>query len=383
MAQHGVQGPMKVTKLNSKGEVLWTKSFPGDSTECGSLAMDGQNNILLTGYISGSATFDGTTLQTAGPRNWDRDLFVLKLNPNGKVLWVRRAGLRPEWLPVGRAIGADAAGNVFVGGGFKPKCDFERILLASRSSGNFDSFLAKWSTTGDLLWVARVGEPAISNGGTERLDAQTEGAPVSPKISSLVIDSQGRCRMHCNDRLWVYPSGGGTAQDFSVGVAAGDGSVSAINGGTALDAEGNCYVTGMGGVISKVNPSGAVLWTRTVGGSYSQDVGVDRAGNAIIAGAFVGTLQVGATTLTSAGNDDIFVVAFSPAGDLLWATSAGGAGHDFPRGIVVNHDGRIWIAGYYGSLDNNSVPATFGEITLPAPTDGQKVYVAALDPRRA
>jgi len=389
IAQPGVmQAPMTVTKLNASGGVVWTKSFPGDCTECHAIAVDSQNNILVTGYISGSATFGSTTLSTAGPKNWDMDLFVLKLDPDGNVLWVRQGARQaPPCAALGRAIGADGQGNVFVGGGFSATSDFGRIRLASRSSGTGpDGFLTKWSPAGEILWAARLGEQAIQASNLSSVEIQTQGQTRPPMASSLVVGSQGDCRLHSGAQLWVYRADG--AFSTAPGVASADASSAASTGGTALDAADNSYVTGdLGNAagLCKVNPKGQVLWTKSLGVSGSgsasgYDVTVDRGGNAIIAGSFTGTLQAGAATLTSAGGCDIFVAAFSPNGDLLWATTAGGPGNDMCRGVTANYDGKVWIAGTYGAqYGSGSHAATFGDISLPAPTDDKKVYVAALE----
>jgi len=387
IAQPGVmQAPMTVTKLNASGGVVWTKSFPGDCTECHALAVDSQNNILVTGYISGSATFGSTTLSTAGPKNWDMDLFVLKLDRNGNVMWVRQAaGGAEPCTAAGMAIGADPTGNVYVGGSFGKVFDFGRIRLDSRSASNAgDGFLAKWSATGDTLWAARLGESAVQASGSLAMESQAQGQPSPRNASSLVVGPRGECRLHCGAQLWMYRADGAFV---SAVYSPASSSTAASSGGTALDADGNCYVTGDHGNaagLCKVNPQGQVLWSKSLGVSGSgnasgYDVTVDRGGNAIIAGQFKGTLQAGDTALPSAGNFDIFVAAFSPNGDLLWATTAGGPGNDMCRGVTANYDGKVWIAGTYGAqYGSGSHAATFGDISLPAPTDDKKVYVAAL-----
>jgi len=387
IAQPGIaQAPMMVTKLNASGGVVWTKSFPGYCTECHAIAVDSRNNILVTGYFGGSGTFGSTTLQTAGTI-FDSDLFVLKLDPAGNVLWVKQAARDPEpCTAAGMAVGTDSAGNVYVGGSFRATCDFGRIRLSGRRTNSSDGFLAKWTAAGDVLWAARLGESATPVSGNVAIDTQTQGQPSPHMASSLVVGSQGDCRLHCGTQLWMYRADG--AFSTASAVVSASSSTSASTGGTALDAADNSYVTGdLGNAagLCKVNPQGQVLWSKSLGVSGSgkasgYDVTVDRGGNAIIAGSFEGTLQAGSATLASAGGSDIFVAAFSPNGDLLWATTAGGPGNDMCRGVTANYDGKIWIAGTYGAqYGTGGHAATFGDISLPASTDGKKVYVAALE----
>jgi hypothetical protein len=386
-AQGGL-GVLKVTKLDSAGQTIWTKGFPVDCADCFGIAVDGQNNLLLTGYFLNSATFGSTTLQTASPVG-DSDLFVLKLDPSGNVVFVIHAARKaPPCKACGEAIGTDQAGNIFVAGAFWGTCDFGRIQLRTRAANNGkDAFCAKWSSTGKELWAARLGELAIQVDGREVLAASAQTQPSPGNVSSLVVGPQGDCRLHYGGKLWTYLADGSFSQAVAVGVME-DQTTLASAGGTAVDTSGNCFVTGNSGTAAglvKVGPQGRVLWTKTLaasnpGPARGYDVTVDREGNAIVAGSFAGTLDSGKGTVTSAGQSDVFVAAFNPAGDLLWMTSAGGPGDDNPRGVVVNFDRRIWIAGLYGGGWSESAKASFGGIDLPAPTDGQSVYVAGMTP---
>jgi hypothetical protein len=51
--------------------------------------------------------------------------------------------------------------------------------------------------------------------------------------------------------------------------------------------------------------------------------------------------------LTSAGNQDIFIVKYDPAGNVIWAKSAGGTGIDYGRGITCDKFGNIYVTGSY------------------------------------
>jgi hypothetical protein len=76
---------------------------------------------------------------------------------------------------------------------------------------------------------------------------------------------------------------------------------------------------------------GQPRWVQQVGGSgwdLGNGVATDGDGNVIAVGTFSESLQLGATTLTSAGGDDVFVIKLNGiTGDVIWAKRFGGR-HD-------------------------------------------------------
>ncbi len=117
-------------------------------------------------------------------------------------------------------------------------------------------------------------------------------------------------------------------------------------------------------------------WTFSAGGAstdYPQHIAVGGAGAATIIGQFSGSTMFGATTLTSAGESDVFVARVSAAGKLLWAVSAGGTAADVGTGIAVDAAGNSYITGSFSGT------AKFGGLTLKT-LGGNDIFVAKLDP---
>ena len=86
---------------------------------------------------------------------------------------------------------------------------------------------------------------------------------------------------------------------------------------------------------------------------------VDAAGNVYVAGNFHNTATFGTTTLTSAGQDDVFVAKLSRNGVYQWALRAGGTNNDNLKGIAVDSTGNVYVSGEY-----TSAQAVFGATTL-------------------
>lgn len=86
----------------------------------------------------------------------------------------------------------------------------------------------------------------------------------------------------------------------------------------------------------------------------------DKSGNLLVTGTFAGTINLGGTTLTSAGSDDVFVAKFNAGGQLLWAKSFGDSNVQTGSGIGVDTNGNVYVTGNFkGSIN-------FGGTTLNA-----------------
>jgi hypothetical protein len=96
----------------------WVKQLgSGPEENAYAMALDRWGNIFLTGSFDGLSDFDPGpgvfNLNAAGMR----DIFVLKLDPTGNLLWAKSMGAAGD--DVGTAIACDTAGNVVVTGHFK------------------------------------------------------------------------------------------------------------------------------------------------------------------------------------------------------------------------------------------------------------------------
>jgi gliding motility-associated-like protein len=133
-------------------------------------------------------------------------------------------------------------------------------------------------------------------------------------------------------------------------------------------------------LIMHYSISGQNFWAYTAGSikeDEAMDICYDNSGNIISAGYISGaTAFASGITLNSSsnGNPDIYISKSTSAGQIIWATKAGGAGSDRATSVKADATGNIYITGfYYGT-------ATFGSTILTSISGSQDGFLAKLDP---
>jgi len=144
-----------LAKYDANGNVLWAKRAGGTNHDwAASVAVDTSGNIYVAGsFNSSTITFGSDTLTNAG----GYDIFLAKYAPNGNVLWAKSAGGTSYDVVISVAV--DASGNIYVAGYFKsPTLTLGSTTLTNASAwGCADIFLAKYDTSGNVLWAKSAG----------------------------------------------------------------------------------------------------------------------------------------------------------------------------------------------------------------------------------
>jgi hypothetical protein len=108
-----------VVKFDSDGNHLWSDGFGDASYQTGqSVAVDGSENVIFTGFFSGTVNFGGGPLTSAGLD----DIFVAKFDSDGNHLWGKRFG--DSDYQTGQSVAVDGSGSVIVTGFFDDTVDF-------------------------------------------------------------------------------------------------------------------------------------------------------------------------------------------------------------------------------------------------------------------
>lgn len=122
------------------------------------ITTDNNENLYLTGSFTGSITF-GTITKSGIPGG--TDIFIAKLNTNGSVQWVQTAGGSDN--DGGSALTVDAHANIYVSGFYAGTAKFGEKTVSTE--GYQDLFIAKYNSIGSLMWVQIIdGEYATAGG---------------------------------------------------------------------------------------------------------------------------------------------------------------------------------------------------------------------------
>ncbi|WP_169791545.1 hypothetical protein [Sandaracinus amylolyticus] len=280
-------------------------------------------------------------------------------------------------------VAVDANGDIYVVGGFSQPLAIGSTLLTRTGIAN--GFLAKFSSAGAPLWAVQTGGTGADALGAVALDASgnpivagSEGAPISsdPYTENrvLVASFTAAGTLRWTQRFAAASAYYTGATDIAV---AGDGTIYVIGtfgrsltiGATTHTSSG----TNDAFVIALAPGTGAMVRGRVLGasgGERASTLAVDGS-SVYVAGNFTGTSSFGGPSRTAGGADG-FVVALTSTLEHRWTTTFGGAQSDNVRGLVIHPSGSLFAAGAFdGSV-------AFGATNLVA--IGQDAFVAMLSP---
>lgn len=152
--------------LSPEGSYLRTVPWDGDGQErIYDLAVDGQGNVVVTGFFDSTLELGGAEYQSAG----EQDGFVAKLDGTGTVLWSRSFGAAGN--DYGTGVALDGVGNVVVSGTFATSVDFGGGQ--HEGAGEADMFVVKLAPDGTHLWTQTYGGPGDQHGNRVIVDGQS------------------------------------------------------------------------------------------------------------------------------------------------------------------------------------------------------------------
>jgi len=273
---------------------------------------DAAGFVYVAGVTLSDDFPDPHPLPAAGPRH---DVFVVKLDPAGQLVWSARFGGSRNELPNGIAV---TENRVWVAG-WTDSGDFPRIKpldgQAPTVTGDHDVFATALDPAdGSLLTSTNLG-------GTD--DDYGEG---------IAVDGRGN----------VYLTGGTSSQDFPAG--------------PKLRTAGTGYFKAF---VTKLTADGSRLaYSILLNGSETSnglEIAVDAGGHAVIAGVTSSTdfpVVHAAQPAWGGGFSEGFVAKLAPSGNaLLWSTFLGGRGEEQLQGVALDRGGRAWVAGWTSSPD--------------------------------
>lgn len=374
-----------VVKYSASGAHLWSRRFGGVSDDYAEgVAVDGNGDVAVAGYFSGSADFGSGVLTSAG----GTDAFVAKYTSSGAPSWSRRFGSTGTDRAL--TIGADGSNNLVFAGYMVGSVDFGGGPLSS--AGLADVFLVKYSPAGGHVWSKRFGGAssdvplgiAVTGGGdiavtgyfqgTANFGGMNQTSAGGNDIFAATYDANGR-------ETWSE-AWGNTGDDRGTAIAIDSQGSVIVTGSFTGDVDfGGGRILNTGGCdifLAKYSSNGMHVWSRGFGttgavGDAANAVAVDGSNNVLLTGSIVGSVDFGGGALASNGSYDVFIAKFRPDATHVWSKRYGALYDDHGWGIAADSTGNVLSAGdFYQSVNFGG-----GALVNEAGTDS---YIVKLSP---
>ncbi|HLP92608.1 MAG TPA: T9SS type A sorting domain-containing protein [Saprospiraceae bacterium] len=338
-----------IVKIKADGSLSWARNYGGEATD---LPYD------ICCLNDGGFAFVGLTYSTGGDiqgNHGDTDVWVVRLDPVGNILWQKCLGGSKR--DVGYGLSSTNDGSLIICGTTKSS-DGD----ITSHIGYSDVWLIKLTSLGQLEWENCLGGingddiayqiESTTDGGfiffgeTNSSDGQVSGHNGNDDCWLVKVNSVGELEWQkalggfASDRGWdIHPAKNG---DYYLMGYAGSPN------GDVIGWHGNNDYW-----IIKISPAGNIIWQRCMGG-YNDDFGLSvfgtQDGGCIASGA---TTSTDGDVLDNDGFRDIWVVKLDSLGIEMWQKTLGGSSGEFSTGVIETHDGNYVIAGEAYSSDGD------------------------------
>ena len=303
-------------------------------------------------------------------------LISLLVGAEGLADWSIQVGAIQDGTdPAGNGIVHDSAGGAFIAGDFSGNASFGATRLTAQ--GSVAAFVMHVTAMGVIDWVIQVGG-AIEAKAHAIADDDRGGVLVTGEFRGMASFGSTTLATHPDStNAFVMRVTAMGAIDWAVQVEGSLGCMS-TGYGVANDGMGGALVTGafsgnatFGGrslasrnsdaFVMHVTRLGVIAWVTHLGGAFddlARDIVADGGGGGVVTGDFRGQATFGATTLTSRGAPDAFVVRVTESGVIEWAASVLATTNSYGYGIATDGGGGALVTGYFRG------EATFGPAIL-------------------
>lgn len=335
-----------IMKLDRDGRVVWAKQFgspEGRTESCTNAGVDKYGNIYCSGLTRGMMTTTVTRIDTMSPRSSsdeDRDALVIKLNPDGDVIWIKQFGTSAEDSCGNIAVAPN--GNAYCGGttygtlGDDPlgNPDMHEVVIdpGTGEDINADSFIAKLNPKGEIVWKRQIGTFYYP-----------EASPFSDQCAGVAIDLNENvfCTGTTTTSLFETNSDGPGGENYDVFI-------------WGLDRNGDRHLEIQIGQETMTNDSRILDSTTT---DLAYDVATDKDGNIYVVGfTYAGFIQASAD-----GSADPIILKYSHSGNLIWAVQGLYSGVQVLNRVTVDNSGKVYVL---GTTDRSTFAKTDGSTDI-------------------
>jgi len=311
--------------------------------------------------------------------------------------WVDDIGGSGQSIPA--QVKTDKQNNIYITGIFQGTVDFDPtagVYNLTSNGGSFDTYVAKYNAAGGLIWAVAIGGSGLDQVNDLTLDGNGNSTVIGQYDSPVMDADPGPgvfnlnnnggndafiVRLDSNGKFTWAKSVGGGATDYGDRVSTdSNGNVIAVLKYQATVTVGGQTYTSQGtfnGLIIKYDVSGNVLWSINLadtGDCEARAVTIDANNNIIVSGNFSGNDNfnpLGSAYNLNGNGSSMFLVKYTPSGNLIWATSVAGDAVNSNIYLCVNSNNDIFLDGpFSSSLSFNS-----GQTNI-NPTGSQDLFLA-------
>ncbi len=258
------------------------------------------------------------------------DVYVVKIDAQGNLQWTRTiGGSNDEYA---RSITQTTDGGYIVAG-----------YTMSFGAGLADAYVVKLDAQGTVQWTRTIG----GNNWDEAFDIiqTTDGGYALVGFTNTFGLNNSRdvyvVKLDANGNIQWTRTVGGVNNEYGYSI------IQTTDGGYAIAGWTHSFGVGLYDVyVVKLDASGNIQWTRTVGGSNTEE------GLAIIQTTDGGYAIAGFTWSFGQGADDIYVIKLNAQGGVQWTRTIGGPNNERGHTIVQTADGGYAVAGWTTSFAN-------------------------------
>ncbi|MFC2131411.1 SBBP repeat-containing protein [Bacteroidota bacterium] len=323
---------MKGKTLTIDPYLMYGTYYGDDSEDIGmGICTDTNNNFVLTGFTS---SVDNIATQGAYQTDMEGgpDAFIVKFNSAGDRLWATYFGSTD--YDTSHDLVTDKSGNIYIVGWTKSKTGIATpgVFQSNFAGGEFDSYLAKFNSVGQLQWATYF------------------GGQYDDYINDITIDGYSNI-------VFI----GRTSSSTKIATSSG-------------------YQPAFGGnfdaFLEKFSPDGNRIWGTYYGGTgfdVGMELSTDIFNNIAITGFTQSSNDIaseGAHKDSLSGIWDAFIAKFSSDGERLWGTYYGGTDNDNGWGIASDGSENIYIIGNTLSHDNIATTGSHKDILISDEIDG-------------
>lgn len=362
-----IMGDYWIIRLDSMGNLLWSKCYGGSSEERSySLTVDPDDGFLMAGY-SGSTDGD-----LAGTGNMGGDFWLVKCDSQGTIEWQQCYG-GSGWEECYNVAKTFDGG--YIATGFALSTDFDVIGFHDSTicPQCQDAWVIKLDSAGAIQWSRCYGGYWIDIGFTiiQTADSgfilasttSSDDGDVSgnhgPPIPGYTTDFWIVKLDQAGNILWQKCRGGGSDEGLfgthSIRmISTYDKGCIAIGRTTSADGD----VTGLHGMsddawVFKMDSMGNIQWQKCLGGFSFDDIGsvIQLPDSSYLALALAGSSDGDVTG--NHGGTDAWLVKLDAAGNIVWSQCYGGTSGDAAYDFLLTSGGEVVFAGTSWSNDGD------------------------------